>query len=72
MHLELGEAGRGERLSAGLGTLAEHLGGLGATDTSTPLATLLIVLVSAGESFELDVIKCKRLRRELTSWPWRR
>lgn len=47
MHLELGEAGSVESLSAGLGTLAEHLGGLGATDTSTPLTALLVVLVGA-------------------------
>jgi len=43
--LELGEVLSGGRLTSGLGTLAEHLGGLVATDSSTPLAALLLVLV---------------------------
>lgn len=37
----------GEGLASSLGSLAEHLGRLVATDTSTPLTTLLVVLVRA-------------------------
>lgn len=36
-----------EGLTSSLRTLAEHGGGLVATDTSTPLAALLLVLVGA-------------------------
>ena len=46
-HLELGCVRNREDLASGLGTLAEHLGRLRATDTSTPLATLLLILVGA-------------------------
>ena len=48
-HLELGCVGNREDLASGLGTLAEHLGRLRATDTSTPLATLLLILVGAAD-----------------------
>ena len=44
---ELLSVGQGEGLASSLGTLAEHLRGFVATDTSTPLATLLLILVGA-------------------------
>ena len=47
LDLELAESRVGGRLTSGLGTLAEHLGGLVATDASTPLTTGLLVLVGA-------------------------
>ena len=47
LDLELAESRVGGRLTSGLGTLAEHLGGLIATDASTPLTTIFLVLVSA-------------------------
>ena len=46
-HLELADASSGGALAGSLGALAEHLGRLVATDSSTPLATLLVVLVGA-------------------------
>lgn len=46
--LELAEGGRIGVLTSGLGTLAEHLGGLVTTNTAAPLTTLLLVLVRAG------------------------
>ena len=45
--LELAQSGRIGVLAGSLGTFAEHLGGLVATNTTAPLATLLIVLVRA-------------------------
>lgn len=45
--LELANGSGGDGLARGLGTLAEHLLGLVATKTSTPLPTLLLVLVRA-------------------------
>ena len=45
--LELADASGGGALAGSLGTLAEHLGRLVAADSSTPLATLLVVLVGA-------------------------
>ena len=44
---ELLSVHQGEGLTSSLGTLAKHLSGLVATDTSTPLATLLLVFVRA-------------------------
>jgi hypothetical protein len=54
--LELADASGGGALASSLGTLAEHLGRLVATDSSTPLATLLVVLVGAEkqEKIRLD------------------
>lgn len=43
--LELAEGRSTDVLAGSLGTLAEHGGGLVATDTSTPLAALVLVLV---------------------------
>ena len=56
---ELLSVGQGEGLASSLGTLAHHLGRLVATDTSTPLATLLLVLVGA-RRYNLKMIQlCK-------------
>ena len=44
-------------MTSGLSTLAEHLSGLVATKTSTPLTTLLVILVGAIEKTALSVIK---------------
>jgi hypothetical protein len=53
MDLELAEGRVGGRLTSGLGTLAEHLGGLVATDASTPLTTVLLVLVGATRQIKI-------------------
>ena len=45
--LELVDGGGVDVLAGSLRALAEHLGGLRATDTTTPLAALLLVLVRA-------------------------
>ena len=46
-HLELGCVRNREDLASGLGTLAEHLGRLVATDTSAPDTALLLKLIGA-------------------------
>jgi len=43
--LELAEGGVGDALASSLSTLAEHLSGLVATETSAPLTALFVVLV---------------------------
>jgi len=45
--LELADASGGGALAGSLGALAQHLGRLVAANSSTPLATLLVVLVGA-------------------------
>jgi hypothetical protein len=60
--LQLGSVGCREDLTSSLGTLAHHLSGLVATETSTPLTTMLVILVGevslggADESSELALI----------------
>jgi hypothetical protein len=46
--LELGDVSSGSALACSLSTLAEHLGGFVATETSTPVTALLLVLVRTG------------------------
>jgi hypothetical protein len=46
-HLKLVEVCNVRVLSSSLGTLAQHLGGLIATDSPTPLTALLLVFVRA-------------------------
>ena len=48
--LELVDGGGVDVLAGSLRALAEHLGGLGAADTTAPLAALLLVLVRAEET----------------------
>jgi hypothetical protein len=49
-NLKLRGVGSRENLAGSLGTLAEHLSGLVATDTTTPVTALLLVLVRAAEA----------------------
>lgn len=46
-YLKLAEMSSGRILTSSLGTLAKHLSRLVTTNTSTPLTTLLLVLVGA-------------------------
>ena len=62
-HLELGGVGSREGLASSLGTLAHHLGRLVATDTSTPLATVLLVLVGAEEDMSGTKVTMKNTRQ---------
>lgn len=51
--LELADRGSGDALAGCLGTLAEHLLGFVAADTSTPLPARLLVLVGAKEELPM-------------------
>lgn len=55
-HLELGDVSGSGALAGSLSTLPEHLGRLVATNTSTPLTTVFVVLVRAaiGQTVRLE------------------
>jgi hypothetical protein len=66
-NLELAERRSRDRLARRLGTLAEHLGGLVSTETTTPLTALVLVLVRAGsrQSATLAHIKMDDMTHKL-------